>query len=400
MTAAPNRAPQLGEVKASRAFPVRKRVILQFFRYPLRSALVRNGVVTFGFGLASGGRRESIFSVREPDPSQPRQRHPADRPSGHRDQRAVPIPGPFGADDPDDVPEDGRLIGLPDPPPRAAAAPAESAGAVPQKIIDWSAVPEVQLLTAAAAEQARVETEERRWDDARKILRTLGFVVAVGVALVSGVELLQRLFNAAPSEARLAALGAEVGAALWQRHNTLARPLVLATTEPVLLGREGARGARYRLVVTLRLRESLYAPADSNGAQPYLNLQRSVAEAHTLVVRDRLYLRDGALATPPVLPVLIAPTHRAGERLVIEVPVEATRGWWGWRLEPRLPLGRLATAALAGEILASQPVPHLVFGSSAAREPMRTLQREARDYIVAVQRAARGPRIVRFETPE
>lgn len=295
------------------------------------------------------------------------------------------------------VPEDARLIGLPEPPPRPAAA----AAAEPQQIIDWSAVPEVQLLTAAAAEQARIETEARRWEDARKILRTLGLVAALGVALIAGVELLQRVFNAQPSAARLAATAAGVAEQLLRRHHTPAQPLGIAGTEAVLLSSDGALRARYRLIVTLRLNEALYASADSNGAQAYLDLQGGVAEAHARVLRDRLYRRDDALTTPPLLPALIALTHRAGERLVFEVPVDATRGWWGWRLEARAPLARRTTPPFAGEILAHQPVAHLVFGRADTREPMRALQREARDYILAVQRAARaGPRGAGRETPE
>lgn len=363
-------------------------------------------------GLASRGHRESLLrAVSEPEANHPWNRHeaagrgsrpPADR-GLRREKTATPFEPSPTAGAGEDVPEDARLIGLPEAP-RAAAEPAgarPASAAAPARVVDWSAVPEVQLLTAAAAEQARVATEERRWQDAWRILRTLGLVFGLGLALVSGFELAQRALNARPSEARLAALGAAVGAELWREFDSPARPLRFDAAEARLVAELDPRRADYRLTVTLRLREALYAPADSNGAQAYLDLQRAVAEAHDRVLAERLYLEVQGLAAPPQLPALIAPAHRAGERLAVEVPVRATRAVWGWRLEPELARRRVASPVFAGEILARQPAPHLIFGTTAAREPMRVLMKEARDYILAVQRAVSlRARTVRFETPE
>ncbi|MBA3849742.1 MAG: hypothetical protein C0502_07070 [Opitutus sp.] len=291
--------------------------------------------------------------------------------------------------------------GLPEAQVAPGPRPAAVAPAAPQKGIDWSALPEVQLITAASAEQARAEVEARRWGEALKILRALGFVLAGGVALVSGFELAQRVFNARPSDAQLAALGATVAADFQREFDTPARPLRIDGAAARLVAETDARRADYRLTVTLRLREALYAPAESNGAQGYLGLQRAVAEAHGRVIRERLYLDLRALAMPPVLPPLLAQTHRAGERLVIELPVAATRAAWGWRLEPQPERRRIVTPAFSGEVRARQPAAHLVFGTDAAREPLRTLMREARDYVLAVQRAvARRGQPVRPEAPE
>lgn len=300
------------------------------------------------------------------------------------------------------MPEDDRLIGVPEPAAKPAASPASPPGTAPQPIVDWSAVPEVQLITAAATEQARVQTEARRWDDLRKILRLLGLVFGLGIALVSGFELLHRVFNARPSGAGLAALGTEVAEMLRREFDSPARPLRSDATEARLVAVLDSRHTDYRLTVTLRLREALYGPADSNGAQGYLDLQRSVGEAHARVVSERLYLDSPELAAPPQLPSLIAQLHRAGERLVIELPVEARRGWWGWRLEPQLARRRVNSPVFAGEVIALQPAPHLMFGGAAARERMRELMLEARSYILAVQRAAatRGPRRANAGSPE
>jgi hypothetical protein len=314
--------------------------------------------------------------------------------------------GPRRWEEPDDVPEDGRLIGMPEPaakptPTGETAAPDQSAAAAPARpIVDWSAVPEVQLITAAATEQARVQTEARRWDDLRRILRTLGLVLGVGLALVAGHELLQRIFNARPSEVRFTALGAEVAASLLGELDSPARPLRRDTEEVRLVAQLDSRRADYRLVVTLRLREALYGPADSNGAQAYLDLQGSVAEAHKRVVRERLFLDHPELAAPPQLPVLLDRTHRAGERLVVELPVEARRAWWGWRLEPLTARRRISSPPFSGEILALQPVPHLLFGEASARERMGGLLQAARAYVLAVQHAAATrTREVSFEQP-
>ena len=148
--------------------------------------------------------------------------------------------------------------------------------------------------------------------------------------------------------------------------------------------------------MTLRLREPLYGPADSNGAQAYLDLQRAVADAHAHVVRERLFVSHPELGTPAAMPALIATTHRAGERLVVEVPVAAARGLWGWNLDEQERARRVALPTFAGEVLERQPWPHLVFGRADSRETMRAVLREGRDYVLAAQRALaeqrRGPR--------
>lgn len=281
--------------------------------------------------------------------------------------------------------EDARLIGaLP-----AAPVATGSRPPAPAKI-DWHSVPQVEVFTAADLERVRRETEARRWVDALHTLRVIGYSIAVVALAVLGFELAQRLFNRLPSDARLAGAGAALGAQFLVTYSTEAHPLVFAQSEPQLRGEPGSARATYEFTITLRLREPLYAPADSNGAQAYLALQRSVADAHARFVAARLFGTFPALATPVELPLLLAVTHRAGERLTIAVPVAATRRLFGWKLEPDFAAARVLTPRFTGEGRAHFPAPNLVFNRADTRETLRQLQAEARAYVLAVQEVLAG----------
>jgi hypothetical protein len=284
------------------------------------------------------------------------------------------------------VEEDGRLIGEPAPAARSIEAnPQLAAPAVAAKI-DWHSTPQVEVFTAADLERVRRETEARRWSD---LLRTLRAVGLAGLALMLaglGFELAQRLFNPGPSDAQLARAGAALGAQFLADYSTEAQPLAFATAEPRLAARDGATRAQFDFTITLRLREPLYAPADSNGAQAYLDLQRSVAEAQRRLVAARLFHRHPELGAPVTLPALLARTHREGERLTIRVPVAARRQLFGWKLEPDFAAAQVVTPGFVGEVLARQPSPHLIFNHADTRAQLRQLQAEARAYVLAVQR--------------
>lgn len=282
------------------------------------------------------------------------------------------------------VPEDGRLIGgLPGPPARGEAP--RGAVAPPQKI-DWHATPQVEVFTSEQLARAQAETEARRWRDPLHVLRALGALVLALGLLALGYEFAQRTLNGAPSEAAIAAAGAEIGAQLLRQPAAQAVPLAYGGVAAKLRAPPDAARRDYEFSVTLRLREPLYAPADSNGAQAYLDLQRSVTDAHAQFVAARLHAAHPELATPVALPPLLAIAHRAGERHVVRVPVTATRGWFGWELKPDFGKVRVAPA-FVGDGLARWPVPHLIFGRPESRETMRALQQDARAYVLAVQRA-------------
>jgi hypothetical protein len=250
----------------------------------------------------------------------------------------------------------------------------------------------VELTTTARLVVARRTAESRQWTEAIGILRVILAAAAAVVLVVAGYQLLQQLFNRVPSESALTSLGAEVGATLRQRHSSEAQPLEFAEARPVLQGEVTGGRARYEFSVTLRLREPLFAPAESNGTQAYRDLQRTVFDLQGRLVQSRLYSVRPDLAVPPTLPLLLARTHRAGERLTVVLPVAAVRRVWGWQLAPQWEQARMITPPLHGTVLAQQPARHLIFGTADGREAMAQLQRAARDYVLQVQRALAAPR--------
>lgn len=232
--------------------------------------------------------------------------------------------------------------------------------------------------------------ETRQWGEALGVGRVLAAAAVIFVLAVAAYQLAQQVLNGAPSETALEELGARAGNEFLRRYSTAAQPLRYDSSRALL--REGlSRGAgRYQFEVTLRLREPLFALADSNGAQAYRDLQRSVFDAQARFVQARLYTAHPELAEPPVLPPLLARTHREGERLTVSLPVEATREVFGWRLKPVWEKARVITPPFQGTVLAQQPPAHLMFGTISGRERMVELQEEARDYILAVQRVVLG----------
>lgn len=284
------------------------------------------------------------------------------------------------------VPEDGRLIGeLPIPPTAREEPPRDPRPADAAKI-DWSATPQVEVLTAEQLARAQAEVEAGRWRDTLHIARLIGWLVAALALVALGYEFAQRTLNGAPTDEAIAAAGAAIGAQLLREPAAMALPLAYGGTAATVTAEWAAARRDYEFAVTLRLREALYAPADSNGAQAYLDLQRSVADAHAQFVAARLHAAHPELATPVALPPLLAITHRAGERYVVRVPVMATRGWFGWELQPDLAKVRVAPV-FAGDVLTHWPAPNVIFGRPDTRETLRTLQLEARAYVLAVQRA-------------
>jgi hypothetical protein len=266
------------------------------------------------------------------------------------------------------------------PPPGADAPPG-----APK--IDWNTLPEVQVLTSADLERTRQEVEKGRWRETWDAMRLVAALGAVVVLLALGYSLAQQLLNRRPSDVLLDSVGQQVGAELLRRHGSEQQPLefAAASARPLTVDEDGR--ATYELVVTLRVREALYGPAATNGAQAYLDLQRAVADAQAQFVQARLYAARPDLATPPVLPPLLAQTHRAGERREFVVPLECVQRPWSWRVVPRFDRLTERTAPFTGQVRALQPARFISFGTAEGRAQMRRLQQEARDYVLAVQRA-------------
>lgn len=279
----------------------------------------------------------------------------------------------------------------PVPAPEASPA-AEAAAEVPSGSakIDWNDVPLVELIDAATQQRAEAETEARRVHDAVSLLRVLSIGLAAAIAVVFAFELVQALANDRPADARLSAEADRVGAAMLRQYAAPGQSIALASTRAEFAEALEKGRAAYHVLVVLELRAPLYAPADSNGAQAYLQLQRALADAQQRVLANAVLRAQPALLSPPTMPALIAQTHRRGERLVIRVPLEAQRRGFSWELVVHPEQRRVLSPLFVGETRDRQPQPHLVFGAVASREELRRRQAEARAFILEVQRAAAG----------
>lgn len=255
----------------------------------------------------------------------------------------------------------------------------------PPPTIDWNETPDMDFVSAARLAEIEAGVRARRRRDALALLRLIGRGLGALAALVLLVEAWRHFVNDLPPERQLTLEKDNVAAQVLQRFNAPARPFEVESVRAELVSTPGARRADYNLVVTLRLAGHLYAPADSNGAQPYLQLQRSVTEARDEMLRHRLFLDRPELAEPPKLPLLLALTHRAGEKLVVRVPLEAESAGWHWRLRPRPELAAGPAEPMNGQVLGQfGDTPVLVFSSSQARAAMRPLMAEGRKFVLAV----------------
>jgi hypothetical protein len=263
-------------------------------------------------------------------------------------------------------------------------------GSTPPMKINWNEVPLVELIDAASQQRAEAEAETKRLREAFSLLRIFSVGLGLALALVVGVELVQYFTNDRPSDSALAEVSESVGAAMLRQFAAPGQSLGLQSVRPELFAIPEKGRANYDLLVTLELRAPLYAPADSNGAQAYLQLQQAVAGAHARVLASAALRSRPALLAPPILPMLVAQTHRRGERLVVRVPLEARRHGLRWELTPHPEQRRVLSPLFAGETMDRQTQPNLVFGSPASREEIRRLMAEARRFVLAVNAAAAG----------
>lgn len=257
--------------------------------------------------------------------------------------------------------------------------------AAPGKIA-WGAHPEIELVTTAERARRQAAEEARRMHEALNLLSLLAVAIGVGLLLVVLLEAGNRLGNARPSERRLAAQGREFAAQARQQLRLPASWLEFESTRAVPVVKPSARLITYDLTVTFRLRTDLYAPAASSGAQAYLQMQQSVAEARAGVVQHQLSRAAPALAVAPELPLLLMRAHRAGERLTVKVPLRAERFGWHWRFHmpdnwPLRPDRELTGAPLdsyAG-------TPYLRFDTPEGRQGVREKTAEGRRFVLAVR---------------
>ncbi|MBI3885425.1 MAG: hypothetical protein HY302_06815 [Opitutae bacterium] len=298
------------------------------------------------------------------------------------EEPVAPAPRPADA-----LPRPASAPPLPRPPsaPPLARPADPPGGTAPAPKIAWETRPEFEFTNEAVMRRAAAEAETRKRRDALRVWRFTGLAV-LAVALVgAGNEVASRIFNPAPAPALLADRSAEIGRQVLLLTSKPAQPLRLESARPVLFTEEIARRATYDVVVTLRLAADLYARADSNGAQPYLQLRQSLAEARARVLKHGWFAQTPVLREAPELPPLLALTHRAGEKLIVKVPLEAARRGWSWELAPVKIEQRRANRKLTGEVLARfSDSPFIVFGPDTDRELLRQKMAAARRYIIAV----------------
>lgn len=144
---------------------------------------------------------------------------------------------------------------------------------------------------------------------------------------------------------------------------------------------------RYVAAVTLRLRKPLYIPAVTNGTMAYRRLQESLIAARDQEMRFNLFPPNLAPELPE-LPLLLQPTHQAGETIVVRVPFTARRFGWTWRLGTPSVALRNASRILDGDSIDRYAgTPFLIFGGPETLVEIRNRTKQANNYVVAVAKA-------------
>lgn len=221
--------------------------------------------------------------------------------------------------------------------------------------------------------------------EALRVWRIVGGAVLAVLLVGLANEVGAAFFRGVPPPAQVAASGDDLGRQITRLYDKPAQPLVLESAQPVMFAHSTTRRADYDVVTTLRLRADLYAPAESNGAQPYLQLQQSLAEARAKVLKHSLFSTVPTLRDAPEMPRLLDLTHQAGEKVVVKVPLSATRSGWSWTLAPVKLEQRRANRPLKGEVIARfSETPFIVFNRGSARDIMLQKMQDARRYIIAV----------------
>lgn len=266
--------------------------------------------------------------------------------------------------------------------------PDELAAALSKLAAEYAPLPITSAPFVSAKERELEVKAERRRQRVWLLKRAAGaLAVFVLLAAVSTVALFR-----APSDEDLAAAVAKTAQIVLPLYSTADQPLQIDRAVAVLSDTFDRNDFRYYAVVTLRLRESLYGPAVTNGTIGYRLLQESLRLAREQELKLNLFpLNDGP--KPPDLPRLIQLLHRAGEPLVVRLPFEARKFGWKWHLEPAQLEKRTATGRFDGEPLGRfNSAPYLIFGVPETMADFRERMSSARDYITTVMKEvqARG----------
>lgn len=281
------------------------------------------------------------------------------------------------------------------PPPAArgsAAAPARPAAeasspvsdelaAALKKLAAEYAAPAVTNTPFVTAMQRQEETQARKRESRRRLLKMAGVVLVAAVALHFTVtRILYRTPEPDAVETHVQALPELV----LPFYSTSRQPLQPGTVVYTETDRVDANRIRYAAEVTLRLRKPLYVPASTNGTAAYRQLQESLQLARQRDIKFSLF-PPGESPPHPELPLLLQVSHRAGESITVRVPFEARRYGWGWRLLPaQIPLRSVNRTFTGDSIDYYADTPYLIFGQSGSMAEVRLLMRQARAYIIAV----------------
>ena len=244
------------------------------------------------------------------------------------------------------------------PPPKPSALSPDLAGAIAAATADMSGLTAAPFITAMHREAALIE--ERRMMRI-KVLKAGLWLTAVLIV----IPLLARFaFNREPSDEALEAVAHKTTVQLLTLLSSAALPLQGDGAICELRERIDLTHLRYEVQVTLRLREDLVVPAQSNGTQAYRQLQASLHEAQQLELKLNLFsAADGRRA--PELPRLLQISRHAGDPLVVRVPFRAERfGWW-WRFSPPQLGLRLVSDTMEGDTIQRSGGPKTRYGEPA-----------------------------------
>lgn len=231
------------------------------------------------------------------------------------------------------------------------------------------------------------QREERELTAQRRRGRAILSAGALGLAgLVALHFLVLRTVVREPSPERLQQVAAALAPQVLRLHSSPDQPLEVVNAHAGIAIRHAADDLGCQAEITLRLREPLFAPADSNGTELYRSHAAAIVLAEAEAARRGLYA-DGKGPVPPLLPKVLRTAHRAGETLTVKIPFRAQRFGWSWSCQPPDLDRQTLARTLIGSTLAQQGSgPVLLLDSPNAQAGIRELTRAAKDYLEQINR--------------
>ena len=231
------------------------------------------------------------------------------------------------------------------------------------------------------------QREERELDTRRRKGRTLLRAATIAIAgLVAVYFLVLNTVFREPAPERLNQVAAALAPEVLRLYSNQEQPLEVVDFRAGIEVRRASDDMACQAEITLRLREPLFAPSDSNGTELYRSHATAIALAEGEALRRGLYA-DGKAPVPPLLPKVLRTAHRTGETLTVKIPFRALRFGWTWTCQPPELEHRRASRTLSGAVLAQQGSgPMLLLDSPQAQAGIRDLTRAAKDYLEKINR--------------